>query len=923
MLNANGGRQDHMKGMIMWLIFAVLGFILGQTSHGLSGAVLGGLVGYLLARQNRIELRLESLEEEAQSARTAATRFRPVAGQTTAEHPPVKEAVLGKPPQPGTEPSTPTVVQPVTVPAAAPREQSVDEAVPAKTVSQHPEWESPASTPPSLSIPTDWFARLLSGNILAKLGMVLLFFGIASALKLAAEYGAFPPSLRLIAASLAGLACIWAGAAPATGQPFRPHWLFRFAPISEQARTGFGFALEGGGFGILYISTYFAMAYYGYIGPTLAFLLFAGLGAACLVLAARQQSQSFALLGVLGAFLAPMLVPGQGNYLVLFVYLVLLDAFILGVSLYRAWRLLIATSFVFSVGLGMIWAQANYEPGLRNAVEGFVLALFALYSAAPWQAARRGPPGQWGWQSALLLFGPPTAAAVAQTLLYPGETGFLALSSLGAGAWYGLLYWLTRPTGDRLLTDAQAGLALAFLSLAPYLAFSRNVAGVFWALEGGGLVWFGTRAGRMLPMLAGVLLQLLSGLLMLGLWWQGPDGLPFRDSLFHASLLLIAAGALSSYATRDDPAYHRPFLIWTLLWWFAIFDLELSRTLTGPQTWVAMLGLAAATAAALEWLGSRFALDDVRAASLLLLPAMVLTVAATYVYAGHPLANGLWLIGIAAVAAHLFCLYRQERDSLDWFTAERHVIAYWLLSWALAWEVYWLASQFPALGRSLPEALRALMLATALLAVVRSGPVWPFGPHRKLFLERGLALPALLAWLWLLVVPFDLSGAWALPYVPLLNPLDAVAVLLIWSLYGHWQAAGRFGQEWGYPTLFGLAALSWLSQMLARAVHHWTGVPFLADALWHSALLQALLSLSWTAFALIVMVAASRRLVRLAWFGGLGLLLLVCLKLIVVDLANVSGILRVLSLLGVGLLVLGAGYLAPVPPKLSAEVEEG
>lgn len=899
----------------MWLIFAVLGFILGESSHGLSGAVLGGLLGYLLARQNRIENRLKALEEQAD--RTAAERRQSATtGPATAA--PVEEPTPASPPRPVAAPAMGTPLRVGPAPSArAAAEPTVTPAAP------HPEWETPSAAPPSLSLPADWLARLLSGNILAKLGMVLLFFGIASALKLAAEYGAFPPSLRLIAACLAGLASIWAGAAPATGRPFRPHWLFRFAPVSEQARSGFGFALEGGGFGILYISTYFALQHYGYIGPALAFTLFAGLGAACLVLAARQQSQSFALLGVLGGFLAPMLVPGQGDYLVLFVYLVLLDAFILGVSLYRAWRLLIVTSFAFSVGLGLLWAQANYQPALRGAVEGFVLALFALYGAAPWQAARRGPPGQWGWQSALLLFGPPTAAAVAQTALYQGETGFLALSSLGAGLWYGLLYRLTRATDDRLLSQAQAGLALTFLSLAPYLAFSRNVAGVFWALEGGGLIWFGVRAERVLPVLAGTLLQLLSGLLLLGLWWQGPDGLPFRDSVFHASLLLVAAGALSSYATRDDAAYHRPFLIWTLLWWFGIFYLELSRSLDEPQTGVVMLGLAAATAAGLEWLGRRFALADVRAASLLLLPAMVLTFAANYAYAGHPLANGLWLIGIPAVAAHLFCLYRQERDGLDWFTAERHVIAFWLLSWALAWETYWLASQFPSLGQSMPETLRALVLAIALLVVPRAGPAWPFGPHRKLFLERGLALPALLAWLWLLAVPFGLTGSWALPYVPLLNPLEATALLLVWALYGHWRAAGRFGQEWGYPALFGLGLLSWLSQMLARTVHHWAGVPFLADALWHSALLQALLSLSWTAFALIVMVAASRRQVRLAWFGGLGLLLLVCLKLIGVDLANVSGILRVLSLLGVGLLVLGAGYLAPVPPKLAAEPEEG
>ena len=889
-MDAYGGRwasrqtgsdqQDQdAKGNTMWLLFALFGYLLGETSSGLAGAVLGGLLGYAMTRLGRIEARLKQLES--------------------------RPAMVIEPPGP-----VPAAGAALPTPEDDPAPQA--HALP----SPRPPAADRTGRPPGMPA---WagtlLARLLSGNILAKLGMVLLFFGIASALRLAAEHGIFPPYSRVIVAVLAGLACIWAGAAPASGQPFRPAWLFRFAPASALARRGFGFALEGGGFGILYIATYFALEHYGYIGPATAFLLFAGLGAGCLALALRQDSQSFALLGVLGAFLAPLLVPSQGDHVMLFAYLILLDAGILSVSLLRAWRRLIVTSFGFSVGLGLAWADAGYRPELRGDVEILLLVLFALYSATPWLAARRGPPGRWGWQSALLLFGPATAAAVAQSALYYGDTGFLALSSLGAGLWYGLLQRLTRSTGDDLLSQAQAGLALAFLSLAPWLAFSQNVAGVFWALEGAGVVWFAIRSRRALPLLAGILLQGLSGLLLLGLWLQGPDGLPFRDSLFHASLLLVAAGALSSYATRGRARYHRPFLAWTLIWWFAIFDFELSRNLNGPQTWVALLALAAATAASLEWLGRRFGLPDLRAASLLLLPGLAMALASNYAGTGHPLANGLWLVAGPALAVHYLGLYRQERDGLDWFVAERHVLALWLAGWAAAWEACWLATQFPALGYSLPEALRAAVLAATLLWITRSGPAWPFGPHRDVYLRAGLGLIALLAWLWLFATPIGYTGAWALPYVPLLNPLEAAALLLVWALYRHWRASGRFARHLGYPALFGLVLLFWLSQALARIVHHWAGVPFLADALWHSALLQALLSLGWTAFALFVMVAASRREVRPAWFAGLGLLLLVCVKLVGVDLANVGGMLRVLSLIGVGLLVLGAGYLAPVPPR--------
>jgi uncharacterized membrane protein len=874
----------------MWLLFALLGLFVGEASGALAGAVLGGLLGHVLARLNRVEARLKALEAAPRIAASAAALAAPPAHpepEAAAPVPePAPEALLARE-------ATPDEFEPVP-PSGMPLEPA---------------------TPPALPSPSDLLGRLLSGNILAKLGMVLLFFGIASALKLAADYGLFPPYFRLVVAGLAGLACIWAGAAPASGRPFRPAWLYRFAPDSEQARRGFGFALEGGGFGILYIATYFALEHFGYLGPSAAFLIFAGLSAACLLLATRQDSQSFALLGLLGAFLAPVLVPSQGEHRVLFAYLVLLDAGILYVSLHRAWRLLLVMAFLASVLLGLGWADQSYHEAIRVDVEAFVLALFLMFSATPWLAARRGPPPQWGWQSGILLFGPPTAAAVAQSGLYYGDLDFLALSSLAAGLWYGLLQRLTRRTGAELLAQAQAGLALAFLSLAPWLAFSQNVAGVFWALEGGGVVWYAMRTGRALPLLAGALLQGLSGLLLLDLWAQGPDGMPFRDSLFHASLLLVAAGALSAYATRAHTSRHRAFLAWALAWWFGVFHTELGRGFDPAQTWVLMLALATATSAGLEWLGRRFALADVRFASLLLLPALAVAQAVSYLDTGHPLANGLWLVTIPALAVHYLHLRRQEDDGLAWFVAERHVVALWLTIPALAWEVAWLALRYPDLGSAVPEALRALVLAGGLLLVSRAGPAWPFGPHRRLYLEAGLAIPVLLAWLWLFSTPTGLTGAWALPYVPLLNPLEAAAMLLLWALYGHWRVAEGWPLKRGYPALFGLALLFWLSQILARVVHHWTGVPFLPDTLWHSALLQALLSLGWTAFGLVAMVAASRRRARPVWFAGLGLLLLVCVKLLGVDLANVSGLLRVLSLIGVGLLVLGAGYLAPVPPR--------
>jgi uncharacterized membrane protein len=63
-----------------------------------------------------------------------------------------------------------------------------------------------------------------------------------------------------------------------------------------------------------------------------------------------------------------------------------------------------------------------------------------------------------------------------------------------------------------------------------------------------------------------------------------------------------------------------------------------------------------------------------------------------------------------------------------------------------------------------------------------------------------------------------------------------------------------------------------------------------------------------------LMVFGNRRAVRSLWLVGAGLLGAVVLKLFVVDLSGQGTIERIVSFVGVGILILVIGYLAPVPP---------
>ena len=80
-------------------------------------------------------------------------------------------------------------------------------------------------------------------------------------------------------------------------------------------------------------------------------------------------------------------------------------------------------------------------------------------------------------------------------------------------------------------------------------------------------------------------------------------------------------------------------------------------------------------------------------------------------------------------------------------------------------------------------------------------------------------------------------------------------------------------------------------------------------------MVQACLSIFWAVLALALMVVATRIGRRTLWIVGALLMAVVVVKLVLVDLGHLGGIERIVSFIGVGVLMLVIGYFSPVPPK--------
>lgn len=284
----------------------------------------------------------------------------------------------------------------------------------------------------------------------------------------------------------------------------------------------------------------------------------------------------------------------------------------------------------------------------------------------------------------------------------------------------------------------------------------------------------------------------------------------------------------------------------------------------------------------------------------------------------------LAMLGCLAIAKLLggWLLSRWHRDRLDirfdalvWFLV---LIA--MLTWMLQQVPfnYWQhAQELRAIVTILPTVLAVLGLMSLLLLPKFQA----LGGHLIGWLEVDRLLKnsayilVPITFIWSLPANFSLDGQLLGVYLPLLNPLDLTLISIL--LY---QSYVALKVDTNYRTIVlvacGLGAFMTVSSMLVRGFASVWGTPTWEHGAWSVSMVQTGLTILWTVIAMVLMFLANKKAIRLVWFAGIALLTMVVAKLLLIDMSNTSAVLRVVSFIGAGLLMLVIGYLAPLPPKV-------
>ncbi|MEZ2292486.1 DUF2339 domain-containing protein [Variovorax sp. RCC_210] len=530
---------------------------------------------------------LEGRAEEIAQARLSRMQSTVAAAQ----EPAAVQPTTAPQPQPVAVAATPPVAKPAATPTSTPA------AAPA------PVRRPPAPPPPPVPLrdrlPAPIANLIFGGNTLVKLGVLILFLGLAFLLRYTAERVTVPIELRYAAVALVGAGLLVLG------------WLLR------HKRAGYALILQGAGIGVFYLTTLAAMKLSGLLPASIGFAFLFGVAVLSAALAVLQNAPLLAIVAALEGFAAPVLASTGSNQPVgLFTYLLVLDVGIVLIAWFKAWRVLNLIGFVGTFTLAAGWAHKYYTDDQYATVQPFLVVFFLLFTVIGLLFARRTlfdapvQPAQplasraldtlrrAGRVDSSLVFGTPMVAFGMQVLLMrPWEYG-TAFSAMALSAFYlvlGRLVFATQPKGLALLAEAYAIVGVIFGTLAIPLGLEGQWTGAAWAVEAAGMYWLGARQGRVYArafafvVFAGAVVKLLEAT---GL--DAAPGHPLLEGSFIGPVL-VAVSAFAMWAihrrAKLDEGRGVEALAGIALPWLAMAALTLL-----PWQWLVPPWAAAATA---------------------------------------------------------------------------------------------------------------------------------------------------------------------------------------------------------------------------------------------------------------------------------------------------------------------------------------
>lgn len=395
--------------------------------------------------------------------------------------------------------------------------------------------------------------KFIGENLANKIGIAILVLGIGFFVKYAIDQDWINEIGRVFIGILCGGALI--GVAHRLRQTF----------------VAFSSVLVGGGIAILYLTIAIAFHEYQIFDQSTAFVLMVGITGFAVALSLGYNRIELAVLAILGGFGSPFMVStGEGNYVVLFTYILILDVGMLVLAYFKKWNLVNIICYTLTVLLYGSWLSTRFDDQQYSMIVGALLFATAFYLIFFAMNIINNLKERLPFKSIELTI------LLSNTFLYYGA-GMALLDNTTGTDYKGLFTVLLgvfnfvfayalykKVKADKNLVYLLIALVLTFISLAAPVQLEGNYITLFWAAEAVLLLWLSQKSGIRLMKLGAVIIM---GLMLVSLFmdWDmiyndySSEGLSIMlNKGYVTSLFSIGAVLATLFLLRnekeEDPA---------------------------------------------------------------------------------------------------------------------------------------------------------------------------------------------------------------------------------------------------------------------------------------------------------------------------------------------------------------------------------
>ncbi|POY37420.1 DUF2339 domain-containing protein [Solitalea longa] len=296
--------------------------------------------------------------------------------------------------------------------------------------------------------------------------------------------------------------------------------LITIAHRMRKSFAAFSSVLVGGGIAILYFTITIAFQQYQLFSQTIAFLIMVLITGFAVLLSISYDRKELAILAILGGFTSPLMIStGEGNYVVLFSYILILNIGMLVLAYFKKWNILNIICYAFTIIMFGAWLSTKVIMVGSDAENvpyvGALLFATLFYFVFFLMNIINNIKEKTRFNAAEI------SILLSNTFFY-FSAGILVLNSMQAEVYQGLFTALLAVFNlvfayvlyknervDKNLIYLLIGLVLTFCSLVAPIQLHGNYITLFWAAEAVLLLWLSQKSGIVYIRVASVIVMTL------------------------------------------------------------------------------------------------------------------------------------------------------------------------------------------------------------------------------------------------------------------------------------------------------------------------------------------------------------------------------------------------------------------------------